>query len=57
MLLLEYGKVKAVKFGWNFAKDNENIRKYGVSFAEAVESFLDHEGFQLTGGKHSAPEK
>jgi len=49
--------VHTVEFEWDLAKDIENIRKHGVSFAEAVESFLDPHGFQLTDIKHSGSEK
>lgn len=52
-----YGMVQPVEFEWDLSKDNENIRKHGVSFAEAVESFLDPQGFQLTDCKHSWSEK
>ncbi|MCS6303719.1 MAG: BrnT family toxin [Nitrospira sp.] len=34
----------------------QNIRKHGVSFTEAVESFLDPHGFQLTDSKEPRPE-
>ena len=49
--------VQTVEFEWDLAKDIENIRKHGVSFAEAVESFIDPQGFQLTDIKHSWSEK
>jgi uncharacterized DUF497 family protein len=48
--------VQPVEFEWDLSKDNENIRKHGVSFAEAVESFLDPQGFQLTDSNHSGSE-
>lgn len=49
--------VHTVEFEWDLAKDIQNIRKHGISFAEAVESFLDPQGFQLTDLKHSDSEK
>jgi uncharacterized DUF497 family protein len=45
-----------MEFEWDLAKEIENIRKHGVTFSEAVESFLDPEGFQLVDEKHSTRE-
>ena len=46
----------AVEFEWDLEKEIQNIRKHRVSFTEAVESFLDPYGFQLTDIKHSVQE-
>lgn len=48
--------VRPVEFDWDLDKELKNIRKHRVSFMEAVESFLDPHGFQLTDSKHSAHE-
>jgi hypothetical protein len=45
-----------VEFEWDVSKEIENIRKHGVSFLEAVESFSDSNGFQMIDRKHSARE-
>ncbi len=42
-----------MKFEWDYAKEAENIRKHGVSFTEAVESFSDPNGIALVDKKHS----
>jgi uncharacterized protein len=42
-----------VNFEWDMSKEVLNIRKHGVSFLEAVESFSDPSGFQLSDTKHS----
>ena len=52
-----YGMLGAVEFEWDLEKEIQNIRKHRVSFTEAVESFLDPYGFQLTDIKHSVQEK
>ena len=42
---------------WALSKELENLRKHGVTFSEAVESFLDPQGVQLVDAKHSVREK
>ena len=42
---------------WALSKERENLRKHRVTFSEAVESFLDPQGFQLVDAKHSVREK
>ena len=37
-----------MEFEWDAIKEEENLRKHGYSFAEAVEAFLDPLGFALT---------
>ena len=46
-----------MEFEWALSKELENLRKHGVTFSEAVESFLDPQGFQLVDAKHSVREK
>ena len=46
-----------MNFEWDLAKELENIRKHGVSFAEAVEAFWDPDGFALSDVAHSEIEK
>lgn len=36
-----------MEFEWDLSKEVENLRKHGITFSEAVESFLDPDGFQL----------
>ncbi len=43
-------------FEWNPIKDLENIKKHGVSFAEAMGAFSDPEGIDLEDTKHSKHE-
>jgi len=45
-----------VEFEWDLSKEIENLKKHGISFAEAVETFSDPDGFQLRDFKHSAVE-
>lgn len=45
-----------MEFEWDLSKELVNVRKHGVTFSEAVESFLDPHGFQLVDGKHSREE-
>ncbi len=45
-----------MEFEWDLSKEIENFQKHGIVFAEAVETFSDPEGFQLTDTKHSAIE-
>jgi uncharacterized DUF497 family protein len=46
-----------VEFQWDLSKEIENLKKHGIAFAEAVETFSDPDGFQLTDTKHSAIEE
>jgi uncharacterized protein len=46
-----------MEFEWDLSKEVENLGKHGITFTEAVESFLDPDGFQLVDSKHSAREK
>ncbi|MEP6890882.1 MAG: BrnT family toxin [Nitrospirota bacterium] len=46
-----------MEFEWALSKELENLRKHGVTFSGAVESFLDPQGFQLVDEKHSVREK
>lgn len=46
-----------MEFEWALSKELENLRKHRVTFSEAVESFLDPQGFQLVDAKHSVREK
>ncbi len=45
-----------VEFEWDSSKEESNIRKHGVSFWDAAESFLDPEGIQVDDQKHSDQE-
>ena len=45
-----------MEFEWDANKEEENLRKHGYSFAEAVEAFLDPLGFALIDEKHSSTE-
>ena len=45
-----------MEFEWDLSKELTNIRKHEVTFSEAVESFLDPEGFQLVDVQHSTRE-
>ena len=45
-----------MEFEWDLSKEIENLQKHGIAFAEAVETFSDPNGFQLTDAKHSATE-
>jgi hypothetical protein len=45
-----------VEFEWDLSKERENLRKHGISFIEAVETFSDPNGFQLRDAKHSEVE-
>ncbi|BFU91664.1 MAG: hypothetical protein NTAFB01_28510 [Nitrospira sp.] len=46
-----------MEFEWDLSKELENLRKHGITFLEAAESFLDPHGFQLVDVKHSVREK
>jgi uncharacterized DUF497 family protein len=45
-----------VEFEWDLSKEVENLQKHGIAFAEALETFADPNGFQLTDRKHLAIE-
>jgi uncharacterized DUF497 family protein len=45
-----------VEFEWDLSKEVENLQKHGIAFAEAMETFSDPDGFQLTDMKHSTIE-
>ena len=46
-----------MEFEWDFSKEIENLKKHGITFAEAIETFFDPDGFQMTDTKHSATEE
>ena len=46
-----------MEFEWDLSKELANMGKHEVTFSEAVESFLDPEGFQLVDEKHSVGEQ
>jgi uncharacterized DUF497 family protein len=46
-----------MEFEWDASKDADNVRKHGVSFVEAVESFFDPHGLLLVDEKHSRTEE
>lgn len=46
-----------MEFEWDLSKEWVNIQKHGVTFLEAVESFLDPSGFQLVDAKHLVGER
>lgn len=52
----KYGKLDT-DFEWDSSKERENIKKHGVSFTEAVESFFDPLGFAMRDNKHSESEE
>lgn len=45
-----------MEFEWDLSKEVENLQRHGIAFAEAVETFSDPDGLQLTDIKHSASE-
>jgi uncharacterized DUF497 family protein len=45
-----------LRFEWDEAKDRENQRKHGVSFAEAQSVFFDDEALEFPDPDHSAGE-
>ena len=45
-----------MEFEWDLAKEKKNIRKHGVSFLEAAETFSDPKGLLLRDDKHSQKE-
>ena len=44
-------------FEWDADKAEENLRKHGVSFSEAAETFADLDGFALGDERHSQSEE
>jgi uncharacterized DUF497 family protein len=46
-----------MEFEWDASKEADNLRKYRVSFAEAVESFFVPQGLLLVDEKHSTAEE
>ena len=46
-----------MEFEWDDQKERDNIKKHRVTFSEAVESFMDPDGMQLTDSRHSKAEK
>ncbi len=46
-----------VKFEWDLAKEQTNIKKHGHTFSEAVEAFQDSKGVQLVDREHSDDEE
>ncbi|HLG21085.1 MAG TPA: BrnT family toxin [Bdellovibrionota bacterium] len=44
-------------FEWDLSKEILNLRKHGIQFSEAVESFFDPQGFQMVDRKHSGNEQ
>ena len=45
-----------MEFEWDISKEGQNVKKHGVSFVEAVDSFYDPRGFQLRDARHSVDE-
>jgi uncharacterized DUF497 family protein len=45
-----------MEFEWDDTKATQNLRKHGVSFHEAVDSFLDPFGFAVDDIRHSSVE-
>lgn len=46
-----------MEFEWDLIKEKQNVQKHRVTFIEAVETFLDPNGFKLVDRKHSTQEK
>lgn len=46
-----------MEFEWDGKKEQENVRKHGVAFLEAVEAFSDPNGLLLSDAKHSGSEE
>jgi len=42
-----------MNFEWDDKKATSNLKKHGVSFTEAIESFFDPHGLQLIDTSHS----
>ena len=45
-----------MEFEWDLSKEIENLKKHGVDFMEAIETFSDPNGFQLKDVNHSIVE-
>jgi uncharacterized DUF497 family protein len=43
-------------FEWDIEKELDNVKKHGVSFLEAIETFSDPDGFAMEDIKHSGNE-
>lgn len=46
-----------MEFEWDASKEIENIKKHGIHFTLATETFFDPKGFQMVDAKHSEQEK
>ncbi len=46
-----------MEFEWDAKKEQANIKKHGVSFADSVDTFFDPSGIQFTDTSHSQFEK
>lgn len=46
-----------MEFEWDLKKEVDNLRKHRVTFAEAVECFMDPQGILLLDEKHSVREQ
>ncbi len=46
-----------MEFEWDLTKESVNIKKHGVTFAEASTCFSDPDGIQLVDSTHSQVEK
>lgn len=46
-----------IKFEWNSAKAEANLRKHGISFAEAQSVFFDEFAVQFFDEEHSTDER
>lgn len=46
-----------MEFEWDISKDIKNIEKHEVSFEDAVDCFLDPDGFSLQDEQHSKDEE
>jgi len=45
-----------MEFEWDMEKDFGNVKNHGVSFLEAIETFIDPDGFAMEDIKHSGNE-
>lgn len=46
-----------LRFEWDPRKDAQNLRKHGISFAEALTVFYDEEALLLSDAEHSTEEE
>lgn len=46
-----------MEFEWDLIKEQENLKKHGFTFLDAVECFYDPNGLQFFDLKHSESEK